>query len=140
MRDGNGNSREAKTKDLLFFLPLKTQITLLLETKYIFIQNWIKIKINSQKEEWILQRSASNPIVAKPSSVLNYFSTHNEIISEFIDIINKKIRSNESGTIVFNKFQSELKFVTLESSIFTFRYLLVSFKKFYSYLLKWWVL
>ena len=79
-----------------------------------------KIKINSQKEEWKLQRSASNPIVAKPSSVLNYFSTHNEIISEFINIINRKIRSNESGTIVFHKFQSELKFVILESIIYYF--------------------
>ena len=79
-------------------------------------------KINSQKEEWKSQRSASNPIVAKPSSVLNYFITHNEIIDELIDIINKKVHSNRSDNFIFHNFQSELKFVILESIFFLLKH------------------
>lgn len=67
----------------------------------------------SQGEAWKNQRSASNPIVAKPQAVAMYLDTHNKIIDEFVDILMKNSHYGESFTI--KKFETELKYVLLES-------------------------
>nr|QUF59381.1 cytochrome p450 CYP3047A1 [Brachionus angularis] len=70
--------------------------------------------INSQGEEWKKQRSASNPIVARPKSVVTYLDTHNKITNEFIQILNNNFKTKQDNSFIVDKFQNELKFLTLE--------------------------
>nr|AHL88999.1 cytochrome p450 3047A1 [Brachionus koreanus] len=68
--------------------------------------------VNSQGDIWKNQRSASNPIVAKPQAVAMYLDTHNKIIDEFVDILMNNSHNGEPFAI--KKFETELKYVLLE--------------------------
>nr|QVK45590.1 cytochrome P450 [Brachionus paranguensis] len=68
--------------------------------------------VNSQGEIWKNQRSASNPIVAKPQAVAMYLDTHNTIIDEFVNIMMKN--SSNGDPFIIQKFEIELKYVLLE--------------------------
>lgn len=74
----------------------------------------------SQNEEWKRQRSAANPIVAKPRTIASYLDVHNSIMDEFMDILKKKTvvdEANGAQSIEVEKFQNNLKFVLLESML-----------------------
>nr|UOU03261.1 cytochrome P450 3047A1 [Brachionus rubens] len=75
-------------------------------------KNYTPGLVNSQGNVWKIQRSASNPIVAKPQSVAMYLNTHNKIIDEFIEILKNK--SSNGDSFVIDKFETELKYVLLE--------------------------
>nr|ATW72314.1 cytochrome p450 CYP3047A3 [Brachionus calyciflorus] len=68
--------------------------------------------VNSQGNEWKCQRSASNPIVAKPQSIALYLDTHNKIIDEFVDLLKNKSKIGEP--ICVEKFETDLKYLLLE--------------------------
>lgn len=67
----------------------------------------------SNGEEWRKLRSASNPVAARPQSVNLFFSKHNEIADEFMEILKSKF-DNKQSTVVDN-FDIQLKLSALES-------------------------
>lgn len=73
----------------------------------------------SQNEEWKKQRSAANPIIAKPKTVASYLDIHNTIMDEFMDILRNKTKVDEktgAKSINVEKFENNLKFLALESN------------------------
>ena len=77
------------------------------------------VKLFSQNEEWKKQRSAANPIIAKPKTVASYLDIHNTIMDEFLDILRNKTKVDEktgAKSIDVEKFENNLKFLALESN------------------------
>ncbi len=57
-----------------------------------------------------------NNILGKPSSVKQLLNIHNSIINEFIHNLEKQFENNDE--IIINKFDIQLKLLTLESNFF----------------------
>jgi hypothetical protein len=69
--------------------------------------------INTNNEQWKKLRSASNPIMVRPQTVLSYLPTQNVVANEFLDFINKKFDQN-SSILNFNSFDRPLRLLALE--------------------------
>lgn len=69
--------------------------------------------LNSQNEQWRRQRTAANPILARPSTVAQYLPMHNKIVDEFISIFKSKFR-NSDNIIIEQSFHLSLKLLTFE--------------------------
>ena len=105
------------------------EILLLKLTKKIYVTNFYAILRNSllffaffcsitlilnlsQFDQWRRQRSASNPIVARPATVAHYLPMHNKIVNEFISLFLLKLDNGENH-IIEDNFQISLKLLHL---------------------------
>lgn len=60
-------------------------------------------------------RSASNPIVARPQSIMSYISFQNQVGNEFIEYIEKKFAENgHPNKLTYNGFDQMLRLLALE--------------------------
>ena len=72
----------------------------------------------SQGEFWKAQRSATNPIMARPQRVVSYLKAQNGIVDEFIQILIDELKHEGKGeSMTLNKFQDRLKFLNLERKL-----------------------
>ncbi len=68
----------------------------------------------SQGERWRQLRTTSNPIIAKIQTIQSYLNNHNQVANEFIRLIDKNARENSNNIAVYERFEENLRLLTLE--------------------------
>ena len=71
--------------------------------------------LNSQGEYWKTQRSATNPIMARPQKVLSYLPKQNRVVDEFLHLLELKMQ--QDNTLIDERFQINLKYINLERTL-----------------------
>ena len=82
------------------------------------LKSW-HIYFQAKESFWKAQRSATNPIMARPQRVLSYLSTQNDIIDEFIQIIKEDLKKASDQPVTIKKFQNRIKYLNLECKFFS---------------------
>ena len=71
--------------------------------------------ILSNGERWRTLRTAINPILVRPKTILSYLPNHNTVSDEFINLLNRDF--GQSDSFVIDNFEKKLKLLALECKI-----------------------